>query len=99
MRRRSRAIELNSGVLLCCFLLKFLGSGGTNSEQNAETLKHFAVWTFSFITSLLFSILGSASAKTPFTWDGVPEDLWPVFGTVNKQANVETHTNTHGKYR
>lgn len=47
--RSHRAIKLNFRALLCWFLLKFGESGGTDSEQNAETLKHFAAWTFHYL--------------------------------------------------
>lgn len=46
--------------------------------------------------SLPFSILGSLSAKTPFTLYSVPEDLCPVFVKhPGRHTNFHKHIPTH----
>lgn len=72
----SQAIELNSGALLGCFLLKFGESVGTNSEENPQTLKQSGLILLLPLCCFLF--LAMLSAKTLFTSNYVPEDLYPV---------------------
>lgn len=80
------AIELNFKAPLCRFLFKLWESRGNISEQNAETWKDFAVCIFSFITSMLFSILDSLSAKTLFTLYHVPRYF------LNSRSQTDSHS-------